>query len=73
MGEQAGLLKPSEARMIKQTFLRDQVVYTSYYALSAKLKDSSRTLLKQLIRDGAVDEDVSLAAMDNVTRRRPQE
>jgi hypothetical protein len=69
--KEIGLLRASEARMLGRNFLRDQVVYTSYYALYSKLKGSSRPLLRELIRDGAVDEEIADAAMGAVTRVRP--
>lgn len=69
--KQVGLLKASEAEAINKTFLRDQVVYTSYYALSTKLKGSSRTLLDQLVLSGAVSRSAADAAMAKVTRTRP--
>ena len=69
--KQMGLLKVSEAAAINKNFLRDQVVYTSYYALSTNLKGSSRTLLDQLVSAGAVSRSAADAAMAKVTRTRP--
>ncbi len=36
------------------SFLRDDLVGVSYYALAAKLKDGSKNLLDKLVQDGAV-------------------
>ncbi len=68
---QQGLYSTAEMSAVKNPFYRDQMVYLSYYALSCKLAGKEETLLGRLTAAGVVDRATSSAAMDNVTRKRP--
>ena len=55
-GRQAEILTAGEYTLLTgQTFLRAQMAYVSYYALSAPMKGSSGTLLDRLDVSGALD------------------
>jgi len=66
-----GLLMPSEAAAIQKTFLRDQVVYTSYYALFTATKNGFGRLIDTLQISGAVNFEAVNTAISGVTRVRP--
>ena len=66
-----GVLTPEEGKWISSTpFTRDHMVYMSYYALFANVKDSDRTLLYTLIDRGAVSAEDAQMAISQVTRER---
>lgn len=54
------------------SFLRAQVVYVSYFALSAATKDGGGTLLDRLVSVGGVDEAALYTTMNSVTVSRLQ-
>ena len=67
-GAEAGVLTAGEyALLTEKPFLRAQVVYLSYFALSAPVKDGSGTLLDKLAAAGSVDRTAVSAVMDGVT------
>lgn len=66
-----GVISQEECKFISSTpFTRDHMVYLSYYALSANIKNSQKTLLESLIERGAVDESDAERALNSVTRTR---
>lgn len=66
-----GCLTAGEQTMLSGvTFYRAQMVYVSYYGLSAKLKTGGETLLQKLIHNGAVDQAIAESAMSKVTNIR---
>ncbi|MDR1157889.1 MAG: hypothetical protein LBK75_06220 [Oscillospiraceae bacterium] len=68
---ETSILSAAEAAMVRVPFYRDQVVYLSYYALSARMKGASVTLLTRLIENKAVDAAAASSAMADVDRMRP--
>ena len=67
-GLETGVLTAGEYKLLtEKTFLRAQVVYLSYFALSAQMKDGSGTLLDALSAAGSVDRTAVSAVMSGVT------
>ena len=65
---QRGLITAGEQAMLStQTFYRAQVVYVSYYALEAAMKDGSGTLLQKLIAAGVFSQETAASGMAKVT------
>ena len=68
-----GVLNSAEQAMLTGgSFLRAQVVYVSYFALSAATKDGGGTLLDRLVSVGGVDEAALYTTMNSVTVSRLQ-
>lgn len=56
--EAAGILLPGDSeKIVRRGFYRDYVVYISYYALRAKMKNSSITLIDDLVRKGVITQE----------------
>lgn len=67
-GVTLGLLTEGERTLLKEhTFLRAQIVYLSYFTLSADMAGGGTTLVQQLTSTGAVAASVASAAMSGVT------
>lgn len=63
-----GVLTSGEETMLqKNDFYRAQMVYLSYYSLSAKMKSDSGTLLDKLVAAVALDRAKARSAMSKVT------
>jgi len=68
---ETGILTAREHKQLtEQPFLRAQVVYVSYYALDARLKNSGKTLYSTLVSSGALNDAVAGPARDAVTSPR---
>ncbi len=66
-----GMLTQGEANLLTANpFLRAQVVYLSYYALSAQIAGEGGTLLDRLAASGAVTTQAALDAMSSVQVQR---
>ena len=66
-----GLLTRGERTLLTGSpFLRAQTVYLSYFALSAKVKGSSETVLQRLTASGTVDGKTASTAMNAVKVKR---
>lgn len=66
-----GLLTQGEVNLLsREQFLRSQVVYLSYFALSAKTADGRTTMLDRLTAGGAVSAEAARTTMSNVTVNR---
>jgi len=69
---QAGIISRNEYNALtRNDFYRDQMVYLSYYALTAKLKGGDSTLLDKLISNRTIDRDSAERAMSKIKRVRP--
>ncbi len=69
--QQIGLISPGEAPLLGQPFLRDKMVYLSYYSLYANYKGKDSTLLQRLVSNGKIEQVTADAAAGGVTRTRP--
>lgn len=66
-----GVINAKEHKQLtEQPFLRAQVVYVSYYALDARMRDTDTTLYTALTTSGALDKAVVDAARQAVTSER---
>lgn len=67
-GMESGVLTAGEHKILtERPFLRAQVAYLSYFALSAQMKDGGGTLLDALAAGGGVDRAAVGAIMSGVT------
>lgn len=69
-GVTVGLLTTGESTGLKTQFLRDHLIYMSYYSLDARLKNSAVTLEQTLINRGVLSYDVVISSRNKVTRQR---
>jgi hypothetical protein len=68
---ETSIFSAAEVALVRVPFYRDQVVYLSYYALSAHMKGAGVTLLTRLVENKAVDASAASSAMAAVNRKRP--
>ena len=67
-GVTLGLLSEGERTLLSEhPFLRAQVVYLSYFALSSELAGGERSLVERLTASGAVDASIANTAMSGIT------
>lgn len=66
-----GMLSGNEAALLGQPFLRDKMVYMSYYALFANYKGKDTTLLQGLVAGGKISQATADSAVSSVSRTRP--
>ncbi|NLM62537.1 MAG: hypothetical protein GX193_10740, partial [Clostridiales bacterium] len=58
--EAVGILLPRDSeKIIRRGFCRDHVVYISYYALRARMKNSGVTLIDDLVRKGVISRELA--------------
>ncbi|MGI6578447.1 MAG: S-layer homology domain-containing protein [Eubacteriales bacterium] len=58
--EQIGILLPWDSeKIVRRGFYRDHVVYISYYALRANLKNSRVTLIDDLVNKGVISQELA--------------
>lgn len=69
--EQIGVISKGETALLGQPFLRDKMVYLSYYSLFAGYKGKSSTLLQGLVSGGKISQTTADDAVGGVTRARP--
>lgn len=70
-GQRLGVLTSGEVKLLtEKEFLRAQVVYLSYMALSAKVAGGNSTLLDRLTAAGVVNAATAGSAMSNLTGKR---
>ena len=70
-GSTTGLLTSGEASGLRGAqFMRDQLMYMSYYALDARLRGSAQTLENALISRGVMTYEAAVSAKGRVTRAR---
>lgn len=69
-GVTVGMLTTGESTGLKTQFLRDHLIYMSYYSLDTRLKGSALTLEQALISRGALQDDIVRTARSKVTRQR---
>jgi hypothetical protein len=56
--------------LIERPFYRAQMVYLSYYSLTAKLKGGETTVLSRLVDKGFISSQTAQAAMSSVSVNR---
>jgi len=67
--EKAGILLPFDTeRIARRGFYRDHVVYISYYALQARLKNRNITLLDNLVSKGVITRKQATSTISAHTR-----
>ena len=67
-GVTLGLLTEGERTLLTEhTFLRAQIVYLSYFTLSANIAGGETTLVSQLTSTGAIEASVANATMSGIT------
>ena len=69
--ERTGIISRKEVLLLEGAFLRDKMVYLSYYSLFANYKGKNSTLLQGLISDGKISKQTADAATGGVVRIRP--
>lgn len=67
--EKVGILLPFDTeKIVRRGFYRDHVVYISYYALRANLKNSSITLIESLVSKGVITRNLATSTISAHTR-----
>ncbi len=65
--QKISFLTPTEVTSFRQRFLRDQMVFEAFYALTAPMKGSSNTLLARQVSKGRITQSQANAALSSVS------